>query len=236
LRILLVEDDVRVAEALGQALRGQNHALDAVGTCTGAREYVRGGEYELAIIDIGLPDGTGVDLCRELRAGGRDLPILLLTARGAVSDRVGGLDAGADDYMAKPFATEELLARVRALGRRGPRWKDSKRTFGRLVVDLDRRSCTKDGATVPLTPREFDLVSLLAWRDGRVVPRDEVLETVWGDVTEGAARSLDVLVARLRRKLDDPEGPSYIRTIRQVGYAWMGDERARANPGVRAPG
>jgi DNA-binding response OmpR family regulator len=224
LRILLVEDDPRIADVLSRALRPHGHGLDSVGRCDEARKALKDGSYELAIIDVGLPDGTGIDLCRELRSAGWDMPILVLSARTSVSDRVAGLDAGADDYLGKPFATDELVARVRALGRRGPRWKDTSRLYGDLTVDLDRRSCTKSGVDVPLTPREFELVALLAWRDGRVVPRDEVLEIVWGDASERAARSLDVLVARLRRKLDGG-GPSVIRTVRNVGYAWA---RARS--------
>jgi DNA-binding response OmpR family regulator len=219
-RILLVEDDARIVEVLGRALKPHGHALEHVSQCATARSALGDGTFELAIIDIGLPDGTGVDLTRELRASGFDLPILLLTAQNSVGDRVAGLDAGADDYLGKPFAMDELVARIRALGRRGPRWKESNRVYGEIEIDLDRRKCRRGDADVPLTPREFDLIALLAWRDGRVVQRDEVLEVVWGEVTESAARSLDVLVARLRRKLDPPAGPSCIRTVRHVGYAW----------------
>jgi two-component system OmpR family response regulator len=174
----------------------------------------------MAILDIGLPDGTGLDLCRAFRAQGLSFPILILTARAGVAERVAGLDAGADDYLGKPFAPAELAARVRALGRRGPRWTESVRLFGDVRVDRDRRIVSRNDARIPLTPREFEVVALLAWRDGRVVSKDEVLEIVWGEVTEGAAASREVLVARLRRKLDDRKTPSFIRTVRQVGYAW----------------
>jgi two-component system OmpR family response regulator len=220
MRILVVEDDPRLSDALVDALRSAGHGVEAAASCHEARERFRQGAYSLAIIDVMLPDGTGIELTRELRRAGDHVPILLVTALSAVHDRVAGLDAGADDYLPKPFDLAELLARVRALGRRGARWIVARRKFGDLILDRDARLCTRAGENVPLTPREFDLLALLAWRDGRVVPRTEVLESVWGDVHENAARSLDVIVARLRRKLDSPGMPSCIRTIRQHGYSW----------------
>jgi DNA-binding response OmpR family regulator len=217
--VLLVEDDARVAQVVSDALRSAGHAVTlARDRACGAGELART-HHDLAIIDVGLPDGSGLDLCRSLRSDGYDLPILILTARSGVEDRVRGLDSGADDYLGKPFATAELVARIRALGRRGPRWTEARRDYGVLVVDRDRRLVTKDGERVPLTPREFDIVALLAWRDGRVVARDEILEVVWGDTTERAALSLDVLIARIRRKLGARD-LEVIRTVRQVGYAW----------------
>jgi len=169
---------------------------------------------------VGLPDGSGLDVCRWVRAQGMELPILVLTARNDVADRIAGLDAGADDYLGKPFAPEELGARLRALTRRGPRWTESRRSFGPLAIDRDRREVRGAKGNVPLTPRELDIVTLLAWSDGRVVPRDELLEAVWGDATESASASLEVLVARIRRKLSGGGAPEAIRTIRNVGYAW----------------
>jgi two-component system copper resistance phosphate regulon response regulator CusR len=142
----------------------------------------------------------------------------LLTARNGVDDRVLGLDAGADDYLGKPFAPPELSARLRALTRRGPRWRESVRSWGALRIDRDRRTVEKGGVRVPLTPREFDVVALLAWRDGRVVSKDEILELIW-DSDDGAA-SLEVVVARVRRKIDGRAPVSCIRTLRHVGYAW----------------
>jgi DNA-binding response OmpR family regulator len=221
-RVLLVENDARVAETIDRTIRPLGHPLDVTTRGDEARETVRVGMYDLAILAMALPDCSGVDLCRELRAAGWARPILMLTADD-VGDRVAGLDAGADDCLVKPFAPEELVARIRALLRRAPRWKESTRAFGRLEVDRDRRICLRGGEEVPLSPREFDFVALLVWRDGRVIPRDEVLERVWGEVSERTARSLDVLVARLRRKIDDPDAPSHIRTIRGIGYSWSSD-------------
>ena len=217
----MVEDNARLSSVIARALRQAGHTVALAGTCTEARKELP--HVELAIVDVGLPDGSGLDLCREARASGLDVPVLVLTARNGVADRVAGLDAGGDDYLGKPFAVEELLARVRALGRRGPRLAEARRSFGDLVIDRERRSVAKAGELVPLTPRELDLVVLLAWRDGRVVARADILEIVWGDTDERNAASLEVLVRRIRRKI----GERAIRTVRHVGYAWD----ARSNPG-----
>jgi two-component system OmpR family response regulator len=227
MRILLVEDNTRVGDVVARALRSDGHQVAIAATRRAGQGELSRSSFELAIIDIGLPDGSGLDLCRDARAEGNDLPILVLSARTGVDDRVTGLDAGADDYLGKPFATAELTARVRALGRRGPRWTEGKREFGALRIDRERRSVTIDAALVPLTPRELDIVALLAWRDGRVVPKDEILETVWGNTGDGAAASLDVLLARIRRKLA-PLGVEAVRTVRQVGYAWALERSKRS--------
>ncbi len=217
-RILVVEDSERVRDVICRALHAAGHAPMVAADCHAASELLAESEIDLAIVDIGLPDGSGLELCRSARRNGYELPIILLTARTGVDDRVRGLDAGADDYLAKPFSIEELTARIRALGRRGPRWVDSVKTFGSVVVDRDRRTVTQDGARVPLTPREFEIVALLAWRNGRVVAKDEILEIVWGGTGDNASSSLEVLITRIRRKLTSTS--DVIRTVRQIGYAW----------------
>jgi DNA-binding response OmpR family regulator len=209
-----------VTEAVGAALRAHGHAVIAAGGVRAADEAFASQHFDVAVVDVGLPDGSGLDWCRAARSRGSELPILLLTARSAVADRVAGLDAGADDYLGKPFSIEELVARVRALARRGPRWTESVRRFGAIVIDRDRRVVTVSGARLALTAREHDIVALLAWREGRVVPGDDILEAVWGDVSESAAASFDVLVARIRRKLAQHGVRDAVRTVRQVGYAW----------------
>ena len=222
MRILIVEDDARVAEVVDRALRSSGHLVEVARTRSSAVARLQDARFELAIVDVGLPDGSGLDVCRAARKDGLDLPILLLTAHNGVTDRVAGLDAGADDYLGKPFSVAELNARVRALGRRGPRWTESVRHYAALTIDRDRRTVTTGGERVMLTPREFDIVAMLAWRDGRVVPRDELLEVVWGEASTKNGSSLDVLVTRIRRKLGD-----VIRTARQVGYAWALDRSKR---------
>ena len=223
MKILFVEDSARIIEPALSELRRSGHAVTLTGGVGAANEALSLHEFDLAVVDIGLPDGSGLDWCRHIRQNGIDLPILLLTARSAIADRVLGLDAGADDYLGKPFAIAELVARVRALGRRGPRWTGSVRAFGRVVIDQDRRTVSVDGAPLALTPREFQIVSLLAMRQGRIVARDEILESVWGDASERGAASLDVLVARIRRKLEKAGVRDALRTVRQVGYAWALD-------------
>jgi two-component system OmpR family response regulator len=219
-RILLVEDSPRVADTVSEALRAFGHSVVHAGGVHAADAAFGAQPFDVVIVDVGLPDGSGLGWCRSARDSGSHVPMLLLTARNGVADRVAGLDAGADDYLGKPFSVDELAARVRALGRRGPRWTESVRAFGPLVIDRDRRIATIGDAHVPLTAREFDIVSLLAWRDGRVVSRDELLDAVWGDANERTAGSLEVLLARLRRKLAERGVHDVLRTIRQVGYAW----------------
>jgi DNA-binding response OmpR family regulator len=226
-RVLLVEDSSRVVETVSASLRRQGHSVVIAGGLREANEACERNEFDVAIVDVGLPDGSGLGFCRQARSDGSALPILLLTARTGIADRVDGLQAGADDYLCKPFAIEELLARVRALGRRGPRWVEASRTFGRLVVDRDRRTVTVGKARLPLTSRELEIVILLAWRGGRVVARDEILESVWGETSERGAGSLDVLVARIRRKLENENVRDALRTIRNVGYSWALEASAR---------
>ena len=220
MRILLVEDSERVAASVTTALETLGHAVVVARGVETAEEAFLAQHFDVAIVDVGLPDGSGLDWCRGARRAGSALPILLLTARNTVADRVAGLDAGADDYLGKPFSTEELAARIRALVRRGPRWTESVRGYGRLTIDRDRRVVLVEDAPVPLTGREFDIVALLAWRDGRVVSRDDILDSLWGEANEGAGASFDVLLARIRRKLAERDVRDALRTIRQVGYSW----------------
>ncbi|MDP8998814.1 MAG: response regulator transcription factor, partial [Myxococcota bacterium] len=165
MRILLVEDSERVAGAVSRALRARGHSVVAAGGLRAADDAFAAQHFDMAIVDVGLPDGSGLDWCRAARSAGSELPILLLTARNGVSDRVAGLDAGADDYLGKPFSIDELAARIRALARRGPRWTESVRRFGNIVVDRDRRVVTIGDARLPITGRELDILALIAWRE-----------------------------------------------------------------------
>ena len=209
-----------MADTVSAALRAFGHSVVLAGGVRAADAAIGSQPFDMAIVDVGLPDGCGLTWCRSTRKSGSDLPMILLTARNGVRDRVEGLDSGADDYVGNPFSVDELAARVRALGRRGPRWSESVRSFGPLVVDRDRRVATIGSVRVPLTAREFDIVALLAWREGRVVTRDDLLDAVWGDANERTAASLEVLLGRVRRKLAELGIRDALRTIRQVGYAW----------------
>lgn len=213
MRVLVIDDDPDVRSVVARALEKDGHALLTASTLQAARNAVHDG-VDLVVLDLGLPDGRGIELCRELREDGSSLPILILTANSQVATRVEGLDAGADDFLAKPFAVAELRARVRALGRRRAQPRQLAYSHGAVKLDLAGRRATRNGTEVPITAREWSLLELLAGRAGRVVPRDELLEGVWGDITESAAGSLEVLIARLRRKL----GAELIETLRGHGY------------------
>lgn len=219
MRVLIVDDEVELLSVVTRALQQDGHAVRTARDLTAAREEAAGGA-DVVVLDLSLPDGLGLTLCRELRAARSQVPILVLTAHSEVARRVEALDAGADDFLAKPFAVAELRARVRALGRRGPLPRGLNYRQGDLELDFAARHASRSGDEVPVTAREWAILEVLAMRAGRLVPRTELLEGVWGEASESAGGSLEVLVARLRRKL----GGDVIRTVRGEGYA-LGEER-----------
>jgi DNA-binding response OmpR family regulator len=180
---------------------------------------------DLLVLDLGLPDGSGLDLCRELRHQERAVPILILTARTQVDLRVEGLDAGADDYLTKPFALEELRARVRALGRRGPVSRSFFHIYCDVTLDFAGRRAQRGDREVPVTSREWAILEVLATRAGRITTRSDLLDIVWGETSESAGNSLEVLVARLRKKF----GAEIIKTLRGEGYSLSGSTQAGAS-------
>jgi len=190
------------------------HEVRCAAAVTVARDLLRDFVPDVIVLDVELPDGSGVEFCRELRRAGHRWPVLLLTAHGEVHERVAGLDAGADDFLPKPFAVAELRARVRALGRRGPLERPTSLLLAGVEVDLAARRAFVSGREVPVTGREWAVLELLFSRRGRVVARDTILEVVWGDLSEGANSSLDVIMGRIRRKL----GNALVRTVRGEGY------------------
>jgi DNA-binding response OmpR family regulator len=218
-RVLVVEDEPGIAEPLAAHLAREGFEATAVGTVADARHAVEQAPPDVVVLDVMLPDGDGRDLCRELRSAS-DVPILLLTARGADADRIVGLEIGADDYIVKPFSAGELVARIRAILRRTGRV--SVRHVIELVdlrLDLGARTLTKGGTPVLLAAREFDLLALLMSRAGTVVRREEIMDEVWDPHWFGSTKTLDVHIAWLRKKLgDDPAHPRYITTIRGVGF------------------
>ncbi len=221
--ILLVEDDAETRDALSRFLSDEGYRVIGAARGDAGTRALKAGTVDAAILDVGLPDVSGFDLCRDWRAAGLRLPVLMLTARTDVSSRVQGLEAGADDYLGKPFALSELRARLRALLRRG---SDPLRqrvlTLGPLTIDFGRRQSWIGEMEVPLTRREIDVLERLAWARGRVVSRDDLLEEIWGESTPETAASLEVIVARLRRKLERGGKESLIRTVRGLGYALAG--------------
>lgn len=207
----LVEDDPSVAEPTVEGLR--RHGFEVTWAATGAAGLDAARGADAVILDLGLPDMDGLDVCRELRSRS-EVPIIILTARGQESDRVTGLEFGADDYVVKPFSLRELAARIRANVRRRPQPAEVL-TAGTVTLDRDRREARIDGDELTLTPKEFDLLAILIEEPGRVVPRAELYARIWDPVWVGSGKSLDVHVATLRRKLPDGLG---ISAVRGVGY------------------
>jgi two-component system copper resistance phosphate regulon response regulator CusR len=217
-RILLVEDETRVAALLAKGLREHAHAVDVAEDGDRALEEAAASEYDLVILDVLLPGRSGLQVCRELRAHGCAMPILMLTARDAVDHRVEGLDAGADDYLTKPFDFEELLARVRALGRRGPALHPTVLTVGDLLVDTRARRAARGGRVIDLTSKEYALLEFMARRAGEVLGRADIAEHVWDSSFDPFSNLIEVYVQRLRRKIDDGHAVKLIHTRRGAGY------------------
>ncbi len=219
MRILLVEDELKMARALRRGLEQEGHAVDMSADGDDALSRAVEFDYDVIVLDVMLPGRDGFSVCRELRGRGRWAPVLMLTARDAVEDRIRGLDAGADDYLVKPFAFGELLARLRALVRRGASERPPVIAVGDVALDPAAHTVTRDGRPVELSPREFSLLEFLMRHPGEVVSRTRILEQVWDVNYQGFSNVVDVYVGYLRRKLEQPFGRPLIRTVRGVGYA-----------------
>lgn len=219
--VLVIEDDraLRRGLAMNFELRGYR-VLTAADGDEGIKLAFDSGP-DLIVLDIMLPGFSGLDILSELRAKGRDVPILILSARGSTDSKIEGLGLGADDYLAKPFALSELFARVEALlrRRRAEKRKNLRRVFGGLIIDLAGRRVTLRGKEVGLSAKEFDLLALLAGSPGKAFRRDDILDRVWGFGFDGTARTVDNFILSLRQKIEsDPASPVMIKTVRQVGY------------------
>jgi two-component system response regulator MprA len=217
-KVLIVEDDPDVRTALTRALSYEGYDVTTAGDGGRGLEAVSHESPDAIVLDVMMPFVDGLEMCRRLRARGDATPILMLTALAEVSDRVDGLDAGADDYLVKPFALDELLARIRALLRRSAGDVSDVLTFGDLEMNLATRVVTRAGDPVPLTKTEFDLLLVLMKSGDRVVTRDEIYRDVWGFDFETSSNSLDVYVGYLRRKTEAGGRPRLIHTVRGVGY------------------
>lgn len=218
MRVLVVEDDVELARAIATGLRETGAIVTLAHDVPMARDMSRGEAHDVIILDVMLPGGSGFDLCRWMRQEGVSTPIMILTARDAVDDRVTGLDAGADDYLTKPFAFQELLARVRALARRRPTLAPRVVRIADLEVDLAGRRAFRGGHLIELTAKEFALLECFALHPDEVLDRAAITAHVWDDNHDPFTNVLEVLVRRLRRKLDDDHEPKLIHTMRGAGY------------------
>jgi two-component system, OmpR family, response regulator len=218
-RVLVVEDEVKMARAIRRGMEQEGYAVDTALDGDEGLHMVIENDYDAIVLDVMLPGIDGFEVCRRLRARGRWAPVLMLTARDTVPDRIEGLDAGADDYLVKPFAFGELLARLRALIRRGAVERPAVLQVGDLVLDPAAHSVTRAMRQVELSAREFALLEFLMRHPGEVVSRTAILEHVWDYNYDGLSNVVDVYVGYLRRKLEQPFGRTLIRTVRGVGYA-----------------
>jgi two-component system OmpR family response regulator len=218
MRVLVVEDETRLALLLKRGLEEQGYAVDVTGDGAEALWYATEVDYDAVVLDIMLPSMDGLEVTRRLRAGGRWTPVLLLTARDAVDDRVAGLDAGADDYLVKPFSFAELAARVRALVRRGRAERPAVLEVGDLRLDPARRQAWRGQVELDLSPTEFALFELFLRHPDEVLTRSRILEHVWDFAYDPASNVVDQYVGYLRRKIDRPFGRGDLETVRGVGY------------------
>jgi DNA-binding response OmpR family regulator len=218
MRLLIIEDEARMAELLKQGLEGAGFAADTLPFCRDAREALAVTPYDALILDLGLPDGDGTEVLRELRSGGSQLPVLILTARDAVQDRVGGLDMGADDYLVKPFDMTELVARTKALLRRPGGALGTTLRTGNLNFDTIARDVSVGGCAIQLSRRESAVLEHLMRRAGRVIAKTVLEEKLYGIDEELESNAIPVHVHHLRRKLLEAEATVEIHTVRGVGY------------------
>ena len=219
MRVLLVEDERATARLLAKGLREQAYAVDLVHDGVVASERLADADYDIVVLDVMLPRQSGLDVCRRLRAAGKHVPVLMLTARDGVEARIAGLDTGADDYLTKPFDFRELLARMRALiRRRSLPLSPDRLVVGPLTIDSRTRELFVDDQPITLTAREFALIEYLSLRRGDVVSRRDIAQHVWDDSHDPLSNVIDVYVQRLRRKIDPPGQPSLIRAHRGEGY------------------
>jgi DNA-binding response OmpR family regulator len=224
MRILVVEDEPVAANVLAKGLREHAYAVDIAVDGHAALEQVGLTDYDLVILDVLLPRINGIDLCRRLRSDATAVPILMLTARGGLDDRVEGLDAGADDYLSKPYHFPELLARVRALLRRGHALEPLQMSLDDLVVDTRARRVTRGGHLIQLTTKEYALLEFLMRRRTQVVGRTDIAEHVWDDSFDPMSNLIEVYIQRLRRKIDDGQPVKLIKTRRGAGYSLSADQ------------
>ena len=222
MRILVVEDDRELADILTRALKEQLYHVDVAYDGESAQHLALSEDFNLVILDLMIPKVDGMTICRNIRSSGKDMPIIMLTARDEVGDRISGLDAGADDYLAKPFSMGELFARMRALLRRSGQHPTEILKVGSLMLDPQSRVLRQGKREIPLTTKEFSLMIFFMRHPGRVLTRTEILENVWDSDYEGFGNVVDVYISYLRNKLEAEGQPRVIETVRGRGYVLEG--------------
>jgi DNA-binding response OmpR family regulator len=218
MKILIVEDQDRLARFVKQGLIEHSYTVNAVGSCAAARDALCETSYDVIVLDLGLPDGDGLDLLREWRRAGFNEPVLILSARDTVEDRIKGLDHGADDYLPKPFSLEELMARIRSLLRRHSTVKETVLEHRGIRLDLLSHTAHLHGVPVELTSREFALLEIFMQNTGRILTRSLITEKIWDAHFDVDTNLLDVYMSRLRAKFDTAPGAPMFKTVRGVGY------------------
>jgi DNA-binding response OmpR family regulator len=218
MRILIVEDEKKYLDILQRSLRSEGYTTDGVGTTADAVEYVKSYHYDLVILDLQLPDGTGNSLLRRMRETGHTMPVLVLTAQGELESKVENFHAGADDYVVKPVAMAELSIRVQALLRRGPALQENVLKADDLEINRLTRQVKRDGKRIELSPKEYSLLEYLFLHHGRVLSRSMIVEKIWDQSFEGLTNIVDVYIGHLRRKVDEGHSHKLIRTVRGLGY------------------
>jgi heavy metal response regulator len=218
MRVLLVEDEKRIADFIRKGLSEYGYAVDVAGDGEEALGWVDVAQFDIVVLDVMLPVRDGIDVCRALRGRGVQTPVLMLTARDAIEDRVRGLDSGADDYLVKPFAFAELLARLRALARRERSVSGARLQVGGLILDTTTREVFREGRPIDLTSKEYALLEYLMRHPNQVLTRTMIAEHVWNYDFDNATNVIDVHIRNLRRKIDDPFPDRLIHTVRGAGY------------------
>ena len=219
MEILIVEDDQRLAALLKRGLEREGHVTAIAGDGAEGLDFALARSYDVMVLDVMLPGIDGLEVARRLRSAGSRTPILMLTARDALGEVIDGLDVGADDYLSKPFAFDELLARLRAVARRGPIPRAVVSTVGDLTLDSAGHDVRRGTRQLNLTPKEFRLLELLMRNDRRVLTRDVIIEAVWGHASDVKPNTVDAFISSLRRKLDGPHDTPLLQTVRGVGFS-----------------
>lgn len=224
MRLLIVEDEENLREILKKRLKGEHYSVDSCGDGIEAMEYMDMVEYDGIILDIMLPGKDGLEILKEIRERGNQTPVLMLTARDTIEDRVKGLDLGADDYMVKPFAFEELVARIRVMMRRKPQFTTNRIVFENLVLDRDMKKVWRDEREIILSGKEFMILEYLMRNPNIVLSRKQIEENVWDYDFEGGSNVVDVYIRYLRKKIDDGFEQKFIHTVRGLGYVLRKDD------------